>query len=123
MRLKTWQKFNESKNSEGFVNYYKQEVVDKCDDIIQDIEIMLLEFKDVGFFVTVGYTPMTLVLRESSPKIIVEVQANKELYDSKKGDVISAFERIKEYVKSKGFVTGQNSWTRDDITHFQMLIQ
>ena len=81
-----------------------------------------------------GYTPMTLVYREKTPKISVEVQGDLVLCESHEDDIKSSFERIKEYVKSYGYVTGFGTWERDnqmrpgtnDLTTFrvyQMLIQ
>lgn len=102
---------------------YSEEVISKCDDIISDIKDMLLELSDVGLFTQVGYTPMTLVYRDDSPKIVVEVQGNSLLCDHNEDDINSTFERIKDYTKSKGYVTGFGSWDRDNIKVYQMLIQ
>ena len=40
---------------------------------------MLLELTDIGLMTVVGYTPMTLVYREKTPKIMAEVQGDSLL--------------------------------------------
>jgi hypothetical protein len=93
---------------------YGADVLEECDSVIADIKDMLLELSDIGLFTTVGYTPMTLTCNEKTPKIIVEVQGELELCLSNEDDINSTFERVKDYVKSLGFVTGGGSWTRDN---------
>ena len=123
------------KESQDFMKIkYGEDVLSECDSIIEDIKDMILELTDTGLFTTVGYTPMTLVYREKTPKISVEVQGDLGLCESFEDDIKSSFERIKEYVKSYGYVTGFGTWERDnqmrpgtnDLTTFrvyQMLIQ
>jgi len=93
---------------------YGDDVLEECDSVIADIKDMLLELSDIGLFTTVGYTPMTLTCNEKTPKIIVEVQGELELCLSNEDDINSTFERVKDYVKSLGFVTGGGYWTRDN---------
>ena len=131
--LKSYKLF-ETTHEEIMDVHYGVNVVSECDSIIEDIKDMLLELADAGLFASVGYTPMTLVYREKTPKISVEVQGDLGLCESFEDDIKSSFERIKEYVKSYGYVTGFGTWDRDnqmrpgtnDLTTFrvyQMLIQ
>lgn len=85
----------------------------ECDVIIDDIKDMLLELNDAGLHTTVGYTPMTLTYQEKTPKMMVEVQGELGLCESNEDEINSAFERIKDYVESKGYVTKFGSWERE----------
>jgi len=107
--LKTYKIF-ESLQDEMTNTYYGIDVIKECDSIIVDIKDMLLELNDIGLFVMVGYTPMTLVYREKSPKIMIEVHGELEKCESNEDDINSSFERIKEYVTSFGFFTGFGHW-------------
>ena len=131
--LKSYKLF-ETTHEEIMDVHYGVNVVSECDSIIEDIKDMLLELTDAGLFTSVGYTPMTLVYREKTPKISVEVQGDLGLCESFEDDIKSSFERIKEYVKSYGYVTGFGTWDRDnqmrpgtnDLTTcrvYQMLVQ
>ena len=99
--------------------------------IIPDIKDILLELGDTGFQNIVGYTPMTLTYQEETPKVMVEVQGELDLCESNEDDINSTFDRIKEYVKTFGYVTGFGSWEREVNGHggrkrykvYQMLIQ
>ena len=107
---------------------YGESVLSECDDMIDDIKDMLLELQDISLFITVGYTPMTLVYREKTPKIMAEVQGDSLLCSYNEDDIDSAFERIKEYTSSKGYVTGFGTWEREagngkNISVYQILIQ
>ena len=107
---------------------YGESVLSECDDMIDDIKDMVLELTDIGLFTTVGYTPMTLVYREKTPKIMAEVQGDSLLCSYNEDDIDSAFERIKEYTSSKGYATGFGTWEREagngkNISVYQMLIQ
>lgn len=113
---------------------YGVNVIKECDSIIEDIKDILLELSDSGLFTMVGYTPMTLTYSDKTPKIMVEVQGDLELCESNEDDINSTFERIKDYVKSKGYPTGFGSWERhngmsrgrgDERSYrvYQMLIQ
>lgn len=107
---------------------YGEEVLRECDSVIDDIKDMLLELQDIGLFITVGYTPMTLVGREDSPKIMAEVQGDSLTCSYIEDDIDSAFERIKNYTSSKGYVNGFGTWEIDvdsgkKMSVYQMLIQ
>ena len=107
---------------------YDADELDRIDLIIDDIKDMVLELSDIGLYTTVGYTPMTLVGREKTPKIMAEVQGDSLLCSYNEDDINSAFERIKEYVKSKEYLTGFGTWEREtnngkNISVYQMLIQ
>lgn len=130
--LKSYKIF-ESSHEEIMNSYYGSNVMEECDSIIDDIKDMLLELKDIGLFITVGYTPMTLSYRDKTPKIMAEVQGDSLLCSYNEDDIDSAFERIKEYTSSKGYATGFGTWEREwknilngngkNISVYQMLIQ
>lgn len=125
--LKTYKIF-EFSHEEIMDSHYGSDVMEECDSIIEDINDMLLELKDIGLFIMVGYTPMTLSYREKTPKIMAEVQGDSLLCSYNEDDIDSAFERIKEYTGSKGYVTGFGTWEREsgngkNISVYQMLIQ
>jgi len=125
--LKTYKIF-EFSHEEIMDSHYGSNVMEECDSIIADIKDMLLELKDIGLFITVGYTPMTLSYREKTPKIMAEVQGDSLLCSDNKDDIDSAFERIKEYTSSKGYVTGFGTWEREagngkSMSVYQILIQ
>ena len=130
--LKTYKIF-ESSHEEIMNSYYGSNVMEECDSIIADIKDMLLELQDIGLFITVGYTPMTLSYRDKTPKIMAEVQGDSLLCSYNEDDIDSAFERIKEYTSSKGYATGFGTWEREwknilngngkNISVYQMLIQ
>ena len=111
--LKTYKIF-EKLERKMLASYYGIDVMEECDSTIADIKDMLLELSDIGLFTTVGYTPMTLAYVDKTPKIIVDVQGELELCLSHEDDINSTFERVKDYVKSLGFVTGGGSWERDN---------
>jgi hypothetical protein len=125
--LKTYKIF-EFSHEEIMDSHYGSNVMEECDSIIADIKDMLLELKDIGLFITVGYTPMTLSYRENTPKIMAEVQGDSLLCSYNEDDIDSAFERIKEYTSSKGYVTGFGTWEREvengkKMSVYQILIQ
>jgi hypothetical protein len=125
--LKTYKIF-ESSHEEIMDSHYVADVMEECDSIIDDINDILLELKDIGLFVMVGYTPMTLTYRDKTPKIMAEVQGDSLLCSYNEDDIDSAFERIKEYTSSKGYATGFGTWEREagngkNISVYQMLIQ
>jgi hypothetical protein len=125
--LKTYKIF-ESSHEEIMDSYYGADVMEECDSIIDDINDMILELKDIGLFVMVGYTPMTLTYRDKTPKIMAEVQGDSLLCSYNEDDIDSAFERIKEYTSSKGYATGFGTWERETsngkkMSVYQILIQ
>ena len=125
--LKTYKIF-EFSHEEIMDSHYGSNVMEECDSIIADIKDMLLELKDMGLFITVGYTPMTLTYRDKTPKIMAEVQGDSLLCSYNEDDIDSAFERIKEYTSSKGYATGFGTWEREvengkKMSVYQILIQ
>jgi hypothetical protein len=100
---------------------YGVNVIKECDSIIEDIKDILLELSDSGLFTMVGYTPMTLTYSDKTPKIVAEVQGELGLCESNEDDINSTFERIKDYVKSKGYPTGFGSWEREAPNSFAVI--
>ena len=129
--LKTYKIF-EFSHEEIMDSHYGSNVMEECDSIIADIKDMLLELKDIGLFITVGYTPMTLSYRENTPKIVVEISTYVGTWGVGKfikgdtdytSDVKESAERIKDYVSSKGYSTGDGKWESSGRMIYQMLIQ
>lgn len=128
MKHLTTYKLFEFSHEEIMDSHYGLDVMKECDSMITDIKDMLLELQDIGLFVTVGYTPMTLSYKEWTPKIVAEVQGDSVVCSYNKEDIDSAFERIKNYTKSKGYATGFGNWERDlanghKMSVYQILIQ
>jgi hypothetical protein len=129
--LKTYKIF-ESSHEEIMNVRYGTDVVVECDSIIADIKDMLLELDDIGLMTVVGYTPMTLTYRETTPKIWVEISSYVGTWGAGrflKGDtdytseVKETVERIKDYVKSKGYSSGDGKWESSGKMIYQILIQ
>jgi hypothetical protein len=110
--LKTYKIF-ESSHEEIMSMIYGVNVINECDSIIEDIKDILLELNDSGLFTMVGYTPMTLTYSDKTPKIMAEVRGELDLCESNEDDINSTFDRIKDYVKTFGYVTGFGSWERE----------
>lgn len=99
----------------------------------RDIQDMLLELGDLGFEWSVNYSPLTQAGRDEDPKLVVLVFANSKLFDANRDLFDDVVLRIKEFVKSSGYVTGeamnndyQSGATRDDGDYYktyQLLIQ
>jgi hypothetical protein len=111
---------------------YGTDVVEECDSIIADIKDMLLELSDIGLTTVVGYTPMTLTCVDKTPKIWVEISSYVGTWGTGKflkgdkdytSEVMETAERIKEYVKSKGYPCGDGKWESNGRQIYQMLIQ
>ena len=111
---------------------YGADVMEECNSIIADIKDMLLELNDIGLMTVVGYTPMTLTYRDKTPKIMVEISSYVGTWGTGKflkgntdytSEVIETTERIKEYVKSKGYPFGDGKWESSGMMIYQMLIQ
>jgi hypothetical protein len=125
--LKSYKIF-EASHEEIMALAYGTDVIQECETLIDDIKDMLLELKDIGLFITVGYTPMTLTYRDKTPKIMAEIQGDSLLCSYNEDDIDSAFERIKEYTSSKGYATGFGTWEREvengkKMSVYQILIQ
>lgn len=112
--LKTYTKLFETTHEEIMSVHFGVDVIKECDSIIADIKDIVLELSDIGLLTTVGYTPMTLTWVDKTPKIMVEVQGELGLCESNEDDINSTFERIKDYVRSKGYPTGFGSWERNN---------
>jgi hypothetical protein len=124
--LKTYKIF-ENSQEEILHIHYGVNVMEECDSILSDIKDMLLELDDIGLFVSIGYAPMTLTYVDKNPKLVVSVQGKPELCDENEQEINSIFDRIKDYVKPKGFSTGFGSWDRgssfEPMKIYQMNIQ
>ena len=129
--LKTYKIF-ESSHEEIMNVRYGVDVVEECDSIIADIKDMLLELTDIGLMTVVGYTPMTLTYRDKTPKIMVEISSYVGTWGTGKflkgntdytSEVMETAERIKEYVKSKGYSYGDGKWESSGRMIYQILIQ
>ena len=126
--------------------HYGASVIEECNSVIADIKDMLLELDDIGLMTTLGYTPMTLAgaeigpsywmtSQEKKPKIWAEISIKSagkwKTNDGRflKGDtdytseVMETTERIKEYVKSKGYVYDDAIWETNGRMVYQILIQ
>ena len=132
MKHLTTYKLFEFSHEEIMDSHYGADTMKECDDIISDIKDMLLELKDAGLDITVGYTPMTLAYREKTPKIVVDLSTYVGTWGGGKflkgdsdytSEVREASERIKDYVRSKGYVTGDGEWENGGRRVYQMLIQ
>ena len=104
------------------MKYGIQEIVE-CDEVIRNISDMALEVEDLGITVLVGYSPMTYMSAEPTPKISVSVIANEILFAGKIADIDIFTDTLLSYVKSLGFSTGKNTFTTDRKMTRQILIQ
>jgi len=129
--LKTYKIF-ESSHEEIMNVRYGVNVMEECNSMIADIKDMLLELTDIGLMTVVGYTPMTLAYQEKTPKIFVEISSYVGTWGTGKflkgntdytSEVMETAERIKEYVKSKEYSTGDGKWESSGRQIYQMLIQ
>ena len=112
--VKTNESTEEDIHREMMIKKYGLEEIEECDDVIRNISDMALEVEDLGITVLVGYTPMTYVSMESTPKISVSVIANEILFAGKIADIDIFTDTLLSYVKSLGFSTGKNTFTSDD---------
>ena len=129
--LKTYKIF-ESSHEEIMNVRYGADVVEECDSMIADIKDMLLELTDIGLMTVVGYTPLTLTYRDKTPKIWVEISSYVGTWGTGKflkggtdytSEVMETAERIKDYVKSKGYPFGDGKWESNGKMVYQILIQ
>jgi hypothetical protein len=131
--LKKWGQVFESDDTLQYMKIrYGESTIDECNSMIDDIKDMALEFSDLGFNVSVSYSPLTLAVRDTSPKIRVDIGANTELFDKYYSEITELDSRLREYVKSKGYPCGSNitkpnsDWHepgQDEYKHYQMSIQ
>lgn len=129
--LKSYKIF-EASHEEIMALAYGTDVIEECETLIDDIKDILLDLQDSGLYTSVGYTPMTLTYQEKTPKIVVEISTYVGTWGGGRflvgqtdytSDVRETIERIKEYVKSKGFVTGEGEWENNMRKIYQILIQ
>ena len=81
--------------------------------MIKNIGYMALELEDLGIDVIYGYSPLTLLYRDYSPKISVSIIADEKLFAGKIADIHIFKDTLLGYVKSLGFSIGQNTSTSD----------
>ena len=127
---KTNESTEEDIHREMMIKKYGLEEIEECDEVIRNITDMALEVEDLGITVLVGYTPMTYMslqgrpfFGESTPKISVSVIANEILFAGKIADIDIFTDTLLSYVKSLGFSTGKNTFTKDRKMTRQILIQ
>jgi hypothetical protein len=90
---------------------YGQEIISKCESIIDYISDILLELKDDGYNYSVRYSSGTLQLKENLPIIKVEITPISE--DNTDPD--ETIERIKDYIESTSLDSvWMNSWSYTD---------
>ena len=121
--IKTNESTEEDIHRERMIMKYGLEEIEECDEVLKNIEHMSFEVQDLGITVLVGYTPMTYVSMESTPKISVSVIANEILFAGKIADIDIFTDTLLGYVKSLGFSTGKNTFTTDRKMTRQILIQ
>lgn len=76
---------------------------------IENINYILDDIKDIGYYAFCDYTPLTLTLNSKKPKVFVSIQKDikmKEFYGNKlenKNIVESTIESCIEYINIKGY--------------------
>lgn len=121
--VKTNESTEEDIHREMMIKKYGMEEIEDCDDVIRNISDMALEVQDLGITVLVGYSPMTYMSVESTPKIYVSIIADEILFAGKIADIDIFTDTLLDYVKSLGFSTGKNTFTTDRKMTRQILIQ
>jgi len=121
--IKTNESTEEDIHRERMIKKYGLEEIEECDGVIKNISDMALEVEDSGITVLVGYSPMTYMSAESTPKISVSVIANEILFAGKIADIDIFTDTLLSYVKSLGFSIGKNTFTTDRKMTRQILIQ
>ena len=111
--VKTNESTEEDIHREMMIMKYGLEEIVECDEVIRNISDMALEVEDLGITVLVGYSPMTYMSAEPTPKISVSVIANEILFAGKIADIDIFTDTLLSYVKSLGFSTGKNTFTTD----------
>lgn len=109
--IKTNESTGEDIHREMMIKKYGLGEIEECDEVIKNISDMALEVEDLGITVLVGYSPMTYMSAESTPKISVSVIANEILFAGKIADIDIFTNTLLDYVKSLGFSTGKNTFT------------
>lgn len=121
--IKTNESTEEDIHRELMIKKYGVEEIEECDEVIRNISDMALEVEDLGITVLVGYSPMTYMSAESTPKISVSVIADAILFAGNIADIDIFTDTLLSYVKSLGFSTGKNTFTTDRKMTRQILIQ
>ena len=122
--VKTNESTEEDVHREMMIKKYGLEAIEECDEVLKNIEHMSFEVQDLDITVLFGYTPMTFLSLDTSPKIYVSIIADERLYAGKIADIDIFKDTFLGYVRSLGFSTGQNTFTSDDRKiHNQILIQ
>jgi hypothetical protein len=121
--VKTNESTEEDIHREMMIKKYGMEEIEECDEVIRNISDMALEVEDLGITVLVGYSPMTYMSAESTPKISVSVIADAILFAGNIADIDIFTDTLLSYVKSLGFSTGKNTFTTDRKMTRQILIQ
>ncbi len=121
--VKTNESTEEDVHREMMIKKYGLEEIEECDEVIRNISDMGLEVEDLGITVLVGYSPMTYMSAESTPKISVSVIADAILFAGNIADIDIFTDTLLSYVKSLGFSTGKNTFTTDRKMTRQILIQ
>lgn len=121
--VQTNESTEEDIHRELMIQKYGVDQIEECDEVIRNISDMALEVEDLGITVLVGYSPMTYMSAESTPKISVSVIANEILFAGNIADIDIFTDALLGYVKSLGFSTGKNTFTTDRKMTRQILIQ
>lgn len=109
--VKTNESTEEDIHKELMIKKYGLEEIEECDEVIRNIQDMALEIQDLGITVLVGYSPMTYMSFDSTPKISVSVIADAILFAGNISDIDIFTDTLLSYVKSLGFSTGKNTFT------------
>ena len=121
---KTNESIQSEESREMMIKKYGEENIEECNEVLKNIEHMSFEVQDLGITVLFGYTPMTFLCLDTSPKIYVSIIADERLYAGKIADIDIFKDTLLGYVRSLGFSTGQNTFTSDDRKiNNQILIQ
>ena len=121
---KTNESIQSEESREMMIKKYGKENIEECNEVLKNIEHMSFEVQDLGITVLFGYTPMTFLCKDTSPKIYVSIIADERLYAGKIADIDIFKDTLLGYVRSLGFSTGQNTFTSDDRKiNNQILIQ
>lgn len=121
--VKTNESTEEDIHRELMIKKYGVDEIEECDEVIRNISDMALEVEDLGINVLVGYSPMTYMSVDSTPKISVSVIADAKLFAGNIADIDIFTDTLLSYVKSLGFSTGKNTFTTDRKMTRQILIQ
>ena len=123
-KSKTNESIQSEESREMMIKKYGKENIEECNEVLKNIEHMSFEVQDLGITVLFGYTPMTFLCLDTSPKIYVSIIADERLYAGKIADIDIFKDTLLGYVRSLGFSTGQNTFTSDDRKiNNQILIQ